>query len=152
MKNLAWWMLVGWWALAQLVAVPACAQAQKLGWEALTKVDWEKKYNQQYKQEFAYPKFAASVKGWEGKEIVIKGYLLPVDVGGQYLVISRFPFESCFFCGGAGPESVMQVYMKNPFKIRRKMVTFKGKLRLNDRNVDDLIYILDGAEMVPDEG
>jgi hypothetical protein len=31
-------------------------------------------------------------------------------------------------------------------------VTFKGKLRLNDHNVDDLIYILEGAEMVPDEG
>ncbi len=125
-------------------------QGQKLGWEVLANLGWEKKYNQEYKQEFTYPKFPPSIKSWQGKEVIVKGYLLPVDVGGKYVVLSRFPFESCFFCGGAGPESVMQVYMKNPFKIRRKMVTFKGKLRLNDTNVDDLIYILEAAEMMPD--
>ncbi len=126
------------------------AQAPQLAWEVLADIDWEKKYNPAQKQTFSYPKFPPSLYGWQGKEVIVKGYLLPVDVGGKYVVLSRFPVESCFFCGGAGPESVMQVYMKNPFQIRRKMVTFKGRLRLNDTDLENLIYILEAAQLMPD--
>ncbi|WP_448518568.1 DUF3299 domain-containing protein [Rhodoflexus sp.] len=126
-------------------------QPIKLTWETLAKIKWEQRFNKKYNQKFNYPLFDDAVKALEGKEVVIKGFLLPVDVGNECLVLSRYPYESCFFCGGAGgPESVMEVYMKTPMRINRKTVSFKGKLRLNGTDVDYLIYILDEAEVVPD--
>jgi len=126
-------------------------QPVKLTWEMLAKIKWEQRFNKKYNQKFNYPIFDEAVQALEGKEVIIKGFLLPVDVGNECLVLSRYSYESCFFCGGAGgPESVMEVYMKTPMRINRKTVSFKGKLRLNGTDVDYLIYILDDAEVVPD--
>lgn len=126
-------------------------QPVKLTWEMLAKIKWEQKFNKKYNQKFNYPIFDEAVKALDGKEVIIKGFLLPIDVGNDCLVLSRYPVESCFFCGGAGgPESVMEVYMKTPMRINRKTVSFKGRLRLNDTDVDYLIYILEEAEVVPD--
>ncbi|MBK9933311.1 MAG: hypothetical protein IPP05_04030 [Cytophagaceae bacterium] len=56
---------------------------------------------------------------------------------------------SCFFCGGSGPESIVQLNFskKNRFNTDQ-VITVKGKLRLNADNVDDLNYILDDASLV----
>lgn len=131
-------------------AAGAFAQTQKLSWEVLANIGWERKYNQKYQQNFNYPKFAEAIKAMEGREVIVKGYVLPMDVGGDYLVISRFPYESCFFCGGAGPESVMEVHVKNPKLVNKKQATFKGRLKLNPDDVDALVYILENAELLPD--
>lgn len=139
-----------------VIALPWFAQAQaqpstqRIQWETLANIAWEKKYNDKYKQQFNYPKFTPAVKAFEGREVIVKGYVLPIDVGGDYIVLSRFPFESCFFCGGAGPESVMEVHIKNPKLVNKKSATFKGKLKLNGDDVDALVYILENAELMPD--
>jgi hypothetical protein len=148
--NNRFWLTVG--LLVCVLGAPsrARAQAQRVAWETLANIGWDKKYNDKYKQQFNYPKFAPAVKAYDGKEVIIKGYVLPIDVGGDYLVLSRFPYESCFFCGGAGPESVMEVHIKNPKLANKKTATFKGRLRLNGDDVDALVYILDDAELIPD--
>jgi hypothetical protein len=128
----------------------AAGQSPRITWETLASVEWVEKYNAQHKQKFQYPVFSQAVKALDGKEVLIKGHLLPLDVGGKFLVLSRYPMESCFFCGLAGPESVLQVQMKNPFRIQRKTVTFKGRLRLNETDVDQLMYILENAELMPE--
>jgi len=56
-----------------------------------------------------------------------------------------------FFCGGAGPETVIDILPKNKLKKRLttdEKITFKGKLRLNANDLDYLNYILDDAELV----
>jgi hypothetical protein len=126
------------------------APAQRVAWETLANITWDRKYNQKYQQHFQYPKFAGPVQALDGREVIIKGYVLPIEVGGDYIVLSRFPYESCFFCGGAGPESVMEVHIKNPKLINKKTATFKGKLRLNATDVDALVYILEDCELMPD--
>ncbi|MCU0449715.1 MAG: DUF3299 domain-containing protein [Bernardetiaceae bacterium] len=136
--------------LCLVVSWVTAAQSSRIAWETLANVEWVEKYNAQYKQKFQYPVFSQSVKALDGKEVMIKGHLLPLDVGGKFLVLSRYPMESCFFCGLAGPESVLQVQMKNPFRIHRKTVTFKGRLHLNETDVDQLMYILENAELMPD--
>jgi hypothetical protein len=148
--NNRFWISVG--LLVCVLGAPslARAQAQRVAWETLANIGWDKKYNDKYKQQFNYPKFAPAVKAYDGKEVIIKGYVLPIDVGGDYLVLSRFPYESCFFCGGAGPESVMEVHIKNPKLGNKKTATFKGQLRLNGDDVDALVYILENAEVIPD--
>ena len=54
----------------------------------------------------------------------------------------------CFFCGGAGPETVMEVYAKTPVKFTSEAVTLRGKLELNADDVNRLIYSLTEAEQI----
>ncbi|WP_200942790.1 hypothetical protein [Dyadobacter sp. Leaf189] len=57
---------------------------------------------------------------------------------------------SCFFCGGAGPESIIELQFKNKKqKFKTDAVKFvKGKLLLNPTDVEHLNYILTEAEVV----
>lgn len=93
--------------------------------------------------------FGDQVKALEGKEIVLKGYLLPVDIEGGMLVLSEFPFSSCFFCGGAGPESVVELrYKKSKLKYKPdEFATIKGIFRLNTDEFA-LSYMLENAERI----
>jgi len=122
--------------------------AQDLTWKVLADVSWERKYNKEYDEHINYPKFGAKVQPFEGKEVVIKGYLLPVEVEGDYIVISAFPYQSCFFCGGAGVESVMEVYLKKKKTVKAMQIKIKGKLKLNVNDVNHLVYLLKDAEII----
>lgn len=119
-------------------------------WQTLFKVTWYKKFNAELKAEIPYPKFNESIKALDGKEITISGFVIPLDMyAGEYVVLSAFPANQCYFCGGAGPESVIEVYtsnQRNTFATQK--VTFKGKLELNDSDHSHLIYILRDAKQV----
>ncbi|HKK38621.1 MAG TPA: hypothetical protein VJ949_04350 [Cryomorphaceae bacterium] len=94
-----------------------------------------------------YPLFKEKQKSLDGEEISITGYIIPVDVELNQYVLSAFPFSACFFCGNAGPESVMAVYFSSPdqsFKTDERL-TLQGNLELNDTNVDELVYVLRNA-------
>ena len=56
-----------------------------------------------------------------------------------------------FFCGGAGPETVMEIYAKTPIKFTSEAVTIRGKLELNSDDVNRLIYSLTNAEPVEEK-
>ncbi len=127
---------------------PIQSFAQDITWKILADVSWERKYNKEYDEHINYPKFGQVVKPFTNKEVVIKGYLLPVEVEGDYIVISAFPFQSCFFCGGAGVESVMEVYLKKKKTVKAMQIKVKGKLQLNTDDVNHLVYLLKDAEII----
>lgn len=89
--------------------------------------------------------FGARVKAVENKEVTITGYILPMDVGGGLYALSAFPYAACFFCGGGGKESVMELWQAKPrrFEIDER-VTFKGILRTNQEEYG-LSYVLENA-------
>jgi hypothetical protein len=62
--------------------------------------------------------------------------------GHKEFVFSAFPYNMCFFCGGAGPETVMEVYAKDEVQFTAEAITIKGKLKLNDKDINRLIYSL----------
>ena len=67
------------------------------------------------------------------------------------LVLSANSFANCFFCGNAGPETIMDIKMKTKFKKPLKQddrVIFRGKLKLNATDLYYLNYILEDAEVV----
>lgn len=120
-------------------------------WKVLMKVKWVKKYDKKARAYFYAPRFNKKVKALNGKEITIRGYLIPVDLygDGDFAIISALPVASCFFCGGAGPETVMEVYTKQKIKADKSgKITFKGRLELNEDNADHLIYILRDAKVM----
>lgn len=125
-------------------------QAQTdLTWETLADIEYS--YVQNYEANFWYgtPTFSTDVKALEGKEVKIQGYVLPMDVSGEAYVLSAFPFASCFFCGGAGQESVVELRLKDytqKFETDQ-FLSFSGVLKLNTEELE-LNYILDLAEVV----
>jgi len=80
---------------------------------------------------------------------IIRGYMLPLDPLGTQYVLSKHPMANCFFCGKAGPETVLELRL-HPKSIRRytmdEVHTFKGILRLNEKNPATLHYIIESAE------
>jgi len=126
----------------------ASAQAQKtaqiIDWKVLAKVDFVDQYFPEYEAWYLIPKFQEEVKALDQKPVIIKGYLIPMDVEGGEYALSAYPFSACFFCGGAGPESVIKLELAE--KTERyetdDIVTFSGTLELNDSDVDNFNYIL----------
>ncbi len=124
----------------------------EIKWSDLARIDFENKYSEELKQEMPYPIFHESIKKLDGKNVSISGYVIPLEesIERTVIILSAYPFSACFFCGGAGPESVMDVKPKNPFK-RLKMdnqITVKGRLQLNSDDLYSLYYILHDAEFV----
>lgn len=119
-----------------------------LTWKQLADVAFEEKYYEDVDEWLWFPSFGPQVQAKTGEEVYIAGYVIPVEPG-RY-VLSKNSFESCFFCGGAGPESVMELELVNAKQMfaNDEYRTFKGTLRVNDSDIDHLNYILEGAEVV----
>jgi hypothetical protein len=121
---------------------------EELTWQALSDVEFTDVYLEELDAYYWMPAFGAAVLASEGKDFYITGYMIPVDVDEDFYVLSRYPFANCFFCGGAGPESVVD--LRFPDKGERSYqtddrLTFKGTLRLNSDDVYQMNYILEGA-------
>lgn len=123
------------------------AQTSSENWSTLSKLEYTKSTDEY--GEIYVPKFGEPIRALEGKEIELSGYIIPFEgmFEPDHLIISSVPVASCFFCGGAGPESVAEVYLKEPVKYTAKKVTVTGKLTLNDSDVDQLMYILKDATL-----
>ena len=122
-----------------------------LTWEDLKDVTYTKDYDPDYGVEFYYPTFGTHIETFDTKEVFIKGFLIPIEVEDGLYALSSFPYQSCFFCGKAGPETVIQLNLSSKrrylgFKMDQ-VLTFKGTFKLNRTNTADLIYILDEAEL-----
>ncbi len=94
------------------------------------------------------PRFPDSVAKYDGQEVVIQGFIIPMDVGENAYVLSMNPFSSCFFCGNAGPETVMELKFKDPQSkfLTDQFIRVKGILRLNRYNSNGFFYTLENAE------
>lgn len=97
-------------------------------------------------------KFISMIEAMNGSEIELKGYIIPLD--GQkaqsHFMFSAYPFAACFFCGKAGPESVMEVFMADNKKVEfsEKPITIKGKFKFLPNRMEEVMYQLEFAELV----
>lgn len=121
-------------------------------WKMLADVSYKDMYVKELDAYYWKPTFGASVQSLSGKEIMITGYLIPVDYDAGFYVVSKFPYANCFFCGGGGPESVVDLRFAGKHRNYKtdERLTFKGKLKLNADDVYQMNYILEGAvEFMP---
>ena len=123
-------------------------------WKTLSKISYKKDYDELMGFKVDKPVFSEPVKELEGKEITVKGYIIPVEgyESHKEFIFSAFPYNMCFFCGGEGPETVMEVFAKEDVEYTAEAVTIKGKLVLNSKDVSKLMYLLDKAVIVETEG
>jgi len=131
-----------------LIATPGISQIE-ITWSSLSDVRFTDKYSEEVQAYFYYPHFGESVKELEGKEVYLKGYMLALDPQENIFILSQNPFADCFFCGNAGPESIVELNLKpnQPNFKMDQVVTIKGKLKLNRDDIYHCNYILEDAEV-----
>ena len=119
-------------------------------WKTLAKITYKKEYDEILGFKIDKPVFSDKVKSLEGTEITIKGYIIPVEgyKSHKEFILSAFPYNMCYFCGGAGPETVMEVESLEPIAFQAESLILKGKLQLNADDINRLMYVLTDAELV----
>jgi len=129
----------------------AVGQSENM-WKTLSKITYKKEYDELLGFKVDKPVFSAQVKKLDGKKITIRGYIIPVEgyKSHREFVFSAFPYNMCFFCGGAGPETVMEVYAAKPVEFTQEPITLEGVLKLNSEDINRLMYILEEAQQVED--
>lgn len=117
---------------------------------------WPKLYDIRYEKaqdehgEYDKPVFSKDARLLEGKIVALPGYMVPFQSGnkGTDFMLTSLPLNACFFCGVGGPETVVEVRLKNPVSYTDKPVEVQGILRLNDKDPDRMIYVLELAEFL----
>jgi hypothetical protein len=119
-------------------------------WKTLAKITFQKQYDEMLGFKVDVPVFSEDVRELEGDIVEVKGYIIPVEgyKSHKEFVFSAFPYNMCYFCGGAGPETVMEVYSKEPIKYTAEPIIIRGKLQLNSGDINRLIYGLSEAELI----
>ena len=115
-------------------------------WKILSKVKYKSNLDAESGEVIYTPVFSKSIGQYEGKSIFLKGYIIPAELSRGKMTLSAFPYSSCFFCGGAGPESVIELESSSPIIYRLdKPITLEGKLTLNRTDPLRLMYVLKNA-------
>jgi len=120
-----------------------------INWNTLADVKFEQQFSEEMGIAYDQATFGNIIKIFEGKEVALSGYVIPLDAMGLSFVLSRNPNASCFFCGGGGPETIVDIQVK-PSALQRYSMderkTFKGILQLHPDNSTHFIYVLKEAE------
>ncbi|MFN3951257.1 MAG: hypothetical protein ACK4KT_02505 [Thermaurantimonas sp.] len=95
------------------------------------------------------PVFSPELEKYNGEEVILTGYVIPVDFSSNTYALSKTPFANCFFCGKAGIETVVGLKFKNPQSkfLVDQFIIVRGRLRLNKNPNGDFIFYLDNAEL-----
>ena len=137
--------------LLQVLTLNVLTAQEFIDWGALADVEFEEIYDDETGLTLLEATFGDFIKVHDGKEVTISGFMIPIDPFGTSYVISRNPNSSCFFCGGAGPETIVGLYLK-PEAVKRyetdEFLTFRGKLQLNKINEKQFTYMLLDAEPI----
>ncbi len=136
-------------ALLTCIFFSSAALAQKpLVWELLALTTYQTDLDEYGNLQYT-PKFPSNLENdFEQVEVAISGYLIPIDLEAQTYALSKNPFSACFFCGNAGPETVIELrFTKPPGRFATDaFLMIKGKLILR-RDGGGIFYILQNAEI-----
>ena len=129
-----------------LFALSQLATAQPmLDWSDLADVQFFEKFSNSMGIKYYQATFGEDIKELEGEEVMVMGYLIPLDALGETYALSKNPFSACFFCGAAGPETVVELRVKAEY-VRRYQTderrAFRGRLQLNESSLEQFNYVL----------
>ncbi len=122
----------------------------KKTWKTLSKITFKKEFDEFMGFKVDVPVFSEEVKALDGKEIIIRGYIIPTEgyKSHKAFVFSAYPYNLCYFCGGAGPETVMDVEADEDIKYTADPVILKGVLQLRSGDINQLFYSMTNARLV----
>ena len=132
------------------------ASGQKSTYSGFPSLFWPKLYDVTYVSakdelgEFEKPVFSEAVKALQNKSIILPGYMVPLEneTSSARIMLSSLPLNACFFCGVGGPETAVEVQLKSKTTYIERPIEVKGILRLNDSDPDQMMYVLEQAEVL----
>lgn len=136
--------------LSLVFFLPGLGSAQDNAWGMLMMTETEKEFDPTLGMEIDIPNIHPAAKNLNGEQIQLEGFIIPLEgkKSQSHFMFSAFPINMCYFCGRAGPESVIEVFMKDgeslPFT--DKKIWIQGELRVNEHDPQSNIYTLNYAE------
>lgn len=138
-----------------LLGIGLQAQPNKNVWSTLALM----KYERQYAESDGIGgnagqagRFRPIIEEMDGDEIELRGYIIPLNgkKAQSLFMFSAYPYDMCFFCGKAGPESVMEVTMLPGKQVEYSddSIILKGTFRFMPNDPNGIMYKLDNAEFV----
>jgi hypothetical protein len=130
------------------------AQTPTEGWSLFSTVKFKTELFKEYGLYLQVPIVDQKLTAFVGKEVILSGHYLPLEMQGNSIILSKYPYASCFFCGGGGgPESVSEIVFagKPPAFEPDQWITVRGKLRINTLNIDRMNFILENAVLVKEK-
>lgn len=136
-------------AILTLFSLITLNRSEPEGWEIFEKVVFEPQFFEEADAYFDVPTFDPGLKALEDTKVTLSGYFIPIEID-TIFVLSAMPFSSCFFCGGAGPETVAEVRMSDiPGNLGPDaFVKVEGKLSLNSTDIDYMNFIIQDAKFI----
>lgn len=129
--------------------------AQESTWQVLQGVTFTNEFDERIGIDVQKPTFGPWVEAIAGKEIEVQGYIIPLQgkVEQSYFMFSALPYNMCFFCGKAGPETAMEVFMISGEKMKftEDKIWLRGRLELNATSFERPIYALREAVYLSDK-
>lgn len=122
--------------------------ADTLNWKILGMIKFVKKQHKDYPEGVMFPLVNSTLKAKNKKKIAMSGFIVPID--NTTYALSKNVFASCFFCGQAGPETIMGIKFKGatPKLKTDQYVTLEGNFRVNETDIEDWIYHIEDAVIV----
>ena len=142
--------------IALIIVFSVESDAQKKEYNGLPSLVWSKLYDVKFVSakdkdgEYQKPIFSDAVKSLHGKVVTLPGYIVPFETGNKskHFMFTSLPLNACFFCGVGGPETVIEVFLKNEITYSDRPMEIKGRLKINDKDPNQMIYILENAELL----
>ena len=97
-------------SLLILMGVSSSLMAQNT-WLTLSKVTYKRQFDEMMGMEVKTPEYSQEIIALQGKTVEVEGYIIPLkgERAQSHFMYSAYPYAMCYFCGAAGPETVMQV-------------------------------------------
>ena len=132
------------------------ASGQKMKYSGFPSLVWPKLYDIGFVKakdalgEYDKPVFTEPVRALQNKTIVLPGYMVPLEneTTSSRIMLSSLPLNACFFCGVGGPETVVEVHLKEQSRYIEQPIQVRGILRLNESDPDKMMYVLEQAEIL----
>jgi hypothetical protein len=92
------------------------------------------------------PQFSPAVAALDQKVVKVQGFMMPLQVGDKqtHFVLSAMPV-TCSFCMPGGPEALVEVKAKQPFKYGFEPITVSGKLSVLKEEPTGVFYRITDA-------
>jgi hypothetical protein len=119
----------------------------EIDWLLLRNVYYKSEYNKEMSEYFQVAYFGETIESLDNKKVRITGYMLTLAPDDGVFVLSENAYADCFFCGFGGPESAIELRLKekNSDFMMDELVTVTGILRLKREDVSSGVYIIDNA-------
>ena len=129
----------------------SAAAQQEVSWTDLSDVEFIPAFVDSLQLSYLFPEFGEIPENLEGEEIEMEGYFIPVNEDTGFYVLSQKPNASCYFCGAAGPETIVEIWLNKDQRKRIKMddrIRVAGRFRINDTDLNHCNYILEDAKLI----